>query len=412
MADNLFDVLSSRGMVAQSTDPALRERLSRPITAYVGFDPTADSLGVGNLVAVMCLYWMQQCGHRPLALVGGGTALVGDPSGKTETRKMLRPEDVDENAKAFVGQLGRVIRFDDSPTGAKLVNNASWLVRLSWVELLREVGVCFSVSRMLSMDSVKTRMDAGGITFLEFNYMVMQAYDFLHLYRTERCEMQMGGQDQWGNIVMGVELVRRLDGVQAFGLTTPLLLKTDGVKFGKSEKGNVWLSERYTPVYDFYQFWRNTADADVKQCLGFFTTLDMDEVGRLTDKGGESLNLAKETLAFEVTKRIHGESAADQAREDARRAFGATGDVQGESIPHKDLTAAELEAGVGLLTLLVRAGFAKSNGEARRLVEGGGVRVHDRTAMDPAETVTTREVVHGYLLLRAGKKRLFRFDVR
>jgi tyrosyl-tRNA synthetase len=222
----------------------------------------------------------------------------------------------------------------------------------------------------------------------------------------------MGGQDQWGNIVMGVELARRLGSAQVFGLTTPLLLKADGVKFGKSEKGNVWLSERYTPVYDFYQFWRNTADADVKQCLGFFTTLDMGEVGRLTEKGGESLNLAKETLAFEVTKRIHGEAAADRAREDARRAFGVVADVQGDSIPHQDLPASELEAGIGLLTLLVRAGFAKSNGEARRLVEGGGVRVHDRVVQDPNEKLATREVVQSHLLLRAGKKRIFRFDVR
>jgi tyrosyl-tRNA synthetase len=414
MTANLLQVLTERGLLSNCTDPALAERLSAPpATAYIGFDPTADSLGVGGLVPLMGLYWVQQCGHRPLALVGGGTGLVGDPSGKSETRKMLSYEQIAENGRKMGQQFARILRFDDSPSGAKLVNNADWLRSLSWIELLREAGPCFSVNRMLTMDSVRVRLESGsGITFLEFNYMVMQAYDFLHLHRTEGCILQLGGQDQWGNIVMGVELVRRLADAQVYGITFPLLTKADGTKFGKTESGNVWLSEAYTPVYEFFQFWRNAADADVKKFLGFFTTLPMDEIGRLTDRAGESLNRAKEVLAYEITKMVHGQPAADKALEDARRAFGVDRDVRGDSIPHKDLTPAEIEPGIGLLVLMVRAGLAQSNGEARRLVQGGGVRVHDEVVQDPNLSITTADVKDGFVLLRAGKKRIFRFDIR
>jgi tyrosyl-tRNA synthetase len=408
MSENVFDILSARGFVAQSTDPELRERLEKPVVAYIGFDPTADSLHVGSLVPMMGLYWLQQCGHTPIAVVGGATALVGDPSGKTEMRKMLSREDIDKNAAAIQKELSLCVRFG---AGAKLVNNADWLAGLNWIDLLREVGACFSVNRMLTMDSVKNRMEVGGISFLEFNYMVMQAFDFLHLYRTERCTLQLGGQDQWGNIVMGVDLIRRLADAQAYGLTFPLVTKADGTKFGKTEKGTVWLSAKYTPVYDFFQFWRNVGDADVRKFLGLFTTLPMDEVDRLVAATGEGLNRAKEVLAFEVTKRVHGEPAAAQALEDAKKAFGAAQDVTGESIPHGPLTEAELSAGVGLLTLMVRGSLAQSNSEARRLVQGGGVRIHDRLVDDPNYTVVPSDVSSGYVLLRAGKKRMFRFDV-
>jgi tyrosyl-tRNA synthetase len=411
MKDNLFDILSARGFIAQTTDPQMRERLATPVVGYVGFDPTADSLGVGNLVPMMGLYWLQRCGHRPIAIVGGATALVGDPSGKSDMRKMLSREDIDRNAAAFGRQLGIVLRFDDSPSGAKLMNNADWLVGLNWIDLLREVGACFSVNRMLTMDSVKNRMDGGGISFLEFNYMVMQAYDFLHLYKNERCTLQLGGQDQWGNIVMGVDLTRRLADAHVGGLTFPLVTKADGSKFGKSEKGNVWLSADHTPVFDFFQFWRNTADADVRKMMGLFTTLPMDEVDRLTQVAGEELNPAKEVLAYEVTKLIHGSAAADKALAGAKSAFGTAHDVTGDSIPHGSLAESELEAGVGLLMLMVRGGLAQSNSEARRLVQGGGVRVQDRTVEDPNYTVGGSDVQSGYVLLRAGKKRLFRFDV-
>jgi tyrosyl-tRNA synthetase len=412
MSENLFDLLSARGFVAQSTDSEMRKRLESPVTAYIGFDPTADSLHVGSLVPVMGLYWLQQCGHKPLALVGGATGLVGDPSGKTAMRQMLTREDIDRNAQAIARQIGSVVRFDDSPTGAKLVNNADWLADKNWIELLREVGPHFSVNRMLTMDSVKGRMENGGISFLEFNYMVMQAYDFAHLFRAERCTVQMGGQDQWGNIVMGMELGRRTADADLAGLTFPLVTKSDGGKFGKSEKGNIWLSAERTPVYEFFQFWRNVSDADVGRFLGFFTILPMTEVKALTAHQDQRINDAKAVLAYEVTKLIHGQAAADQALADARKAFGAAHDVSGDSIPHADLAASELEAGIAILPLLVRANLAASNGEAKRLLQGGGVSLHDQRIDDPQRKVGTADLKDGHVLLKAGKKKFFRFDVR
>lgn len=410
MSANLHQVLAERGLVAQSTDDAIAERLASPCTGYIGFDPTADSLHVGSLVPIMALAWMQRCGHRPLVVVGGATALIGDPSGKSAMRRMLTRADVAANAAAIGDQIAAVVRFGDDPTGAVLLDNADWLAPRSWIDFLREVGPHFSVNRMLSMDSVKGRMQGGGISFLEFNYMVMQAYDFLHLHRSHGCTLQLGGQDQWGNIVMGIELARRLDEAALAGLTMPLVTRADGGKFGKSEAGNVWLSADRTPVYDFYQFWRNVDDADVGRFLGFFTFLPIDEVARLAALEGRARNDAKEVLAYEVTRLIHGADAARQAQADARRAFGAA-DVGGDSIPHAELAGHELEAGLGLLTALVRAGLARSNSEARRLVQGGGVRVHDARVDDPQRTLTTADVVDGHLVVRAGKKRLFRFDI-
>jgi tyrosyl-tRNA synthetase len=412
MRPNLYDLLSSRGFVAQSTDAEMRQRLESPVTAYIGFDPTADSLHVGSLVPIMGLMWMQRCGHKPLVLVGGATGLVGDPSGKTAMRQMLTREDIDDNARAIAKQIGRVVMFGDGLNDAKLVNNADWLAAKNWITLLREVGPHFSVNRMLTMDSVKGRMENGGITFLEFNYMVMQAYDFAHLYRAEKCTVQMGGQDQWGNIVMGIELGRRLANADLAGLTFPLVTKSDGGKFGKSEKGNIWLSAERTPVYEFFQFWRNVSDADVAKFLGFFTTLPMDEVKKLTEHMDQRINDAKAVLAYEVTKLIHGKDAADQALADAKKAFGAAQDVTGDSIPHADIAGAELEAGAGLLALLVRANLATSNGDAKRLIQGGGVSIHDTRIDDIQRKVTTADIKDGHVLLKAGKKKLFRYDVR
>lgn len=409
--DNLHAVLSERGLVAQSTDEAIVERLASPLTAYIGFDPTADSLHVGSLVPIMGLAWLQRCGHRPIALVGGATAQIGDPSGKTEARKLLTNEEIDANAAAIKGQLASFLRFDDSASGALMRNNNEWLGTKGWIEILREVGACFSVNRMLTMESVKGRLEGNGISFLEFNYMVLQAYDFLHLYRDEGCTLQMGGQDQWGNIVMGIELGRRLADVSLAGLTMPLVTKSDGTKFGKSEKGNVWLSPQRTSPYEFYQFWRNVGDADVGRFLRFFTFLPVDEIAKLEAREGQALNEAKEVLARTVTALVHGEAAADQAEADSKKAF-AGADVSGDSIPHGDLPASELEAGCGLLSLLVRADLAKSNGEARRLVQGGGVRIHEDRVDDPGRTVTSADIEGGYVLLRAGKKRMYRFDVR
>jgi len=437
-----YDALAERGMVAQCTEPpeAIAARLSRPVTVYNGFDPTADSLHVGHLVPALALRRLREAGHKVIAVVGGATALVGDPSGKSEARKLLTAEQVAANARAIGDQLEHIVGGD-----VLMRDNADWLVSKGWIEMLREVGPHFSVNRMLTMDSVKGRMtpgsgtdggpagSGGGISFLEFNYMVMQAYDFLHLYREQGCTLQTGGQDQWGNIVMGLELIRRLSAepasaggsgggsathgakpqaALAAGLTYPLVTKADGGKFGKTEAGAVWLSAERTSPYDFYQFFRNTADADVGRYLAYFTLLPMTQVDELAAAEGPALNDAKEVLAHEVTRLIHGDGEADKARDSARKAFGAAKDVTGDAIPSDTLAGDELTAGIGLLDLMRRAGLAKSNGEARRLVQGGGVRLHDDKVTDPQRTVTDADVADGYVLLRAGKKRLFRFDVR
>ncbi|GAB4194643.1 MAG: tyrosine--tRNA ligase [Phycisphaeraceae bacterium] len=410
---NLYDILAERGLVSQTTDENIRERLSKPVTCYIGFDPTADSLHVGSLVPIMVLAHAQRCGHKPIAVIGGGTGLVGDPSGKTESRKMLTREDIEHNAKCIAGQIASIVEFNDSPTGAIMVNNADWLTKLGWIELLRDYGPHFSVNRMLTMDSVRSRIESeSGLTFLEFNYMVMQAIDFVHLYKQYNCTVQMGGQDQWGNIVIGIELGRRIAGADLAGLTMPLVTKSDGSKFGKSESGNIWLDPSRTSPYDFYQFWRNTPDADVKRYLGFFTFLPMEDVNRLGALEGQELNQAKEVLAYEVTRLIHGEAEATKARDSARKAFSEARDVTGEAIPHADLSSTELADGPTVVSLLVKAGLAKSNGEAKRLIQGGGVKVHDQPVTDITRQVGPGDIRDGYVLLRVGKKRLYRFDVK
>ncbi|MEM1211688.1 MAG: tyrosine--tRNA ligase [Planctomycetota bacterium] len=415
---NLYDTLEQRGLVAQCTDTPndIRARLSQPepVTAYCGFDPTADSLHVGNLVPVMALAHLQRAGHRPIVVVGGATALVGDPSGKTEARQMLSREQINHNAQGIGDQIGRVVNFapGSEQPAAVLVNNADWLADLSWIDLLREAGPHFSVNRMLTMDSVRSRMDAegSGISFLEFNYMVMQAYDFLHLHRSHGCTLQLGGQDQWGNIVMGIELGRRLADASLAGLTLPLVTKSDGSKFGKSESGNIWLDANRTSPYDFFQFWRNTADADVGKFLGYFTFLPIEEVQALAAAEGPALNESKAVLAYEVTKLVHGEAEAAKARDAAAKAFGA-GDVTADGVPSQPLASARLAEGLTVTDLLRDAGFAKSNGEARRLVQGGGVRLHDAKVADPFQPVTAEDAPDGYVLLRVGKKKLCRFDL-
>ncbi len=417
LQDNLYDILMPRGLVAQATDEGIRRRLEMPLTAYCGFDPTADSLHVGSLVPIMGLAWLQRCGHKPIVVVGGGTALIGDPSGKTESRRMLTRAQIDHNARAIADQIGRIVRFGDGQTDALMLNNADWLCDMRWVEVLRDFGPYFSVNRMLTMDSVRNRIDAAqrgdgaGLSFLEFNYMVMQAIDFALLHRDHGCTLQMGGQDQWGNIVMGIELGRRVSDADLAGLTFPLVTKSDGGKFGKSESGNIWLDAKRTSPYDFYQFWRNTPDADIKRFLGYFTFLPQAEIDRLAALEGQAINEAKDVLAYEVTRLVHGEGEAESSRDSAKRAFSVETDVTGDAIPHASLTAAELAQGIGLPTLLVRAGLAGSNGEARRLVQGGGVRVHDQRVDDIQRAVGTDDVQDGYLLLRVGKKKLFRFDV-
>jgi len=411
---NLYDVLLQRGLVSQCTDEKIRQRLNKPVAAYCGFDPTADSLHVGSLVPIMGLAHLQRCGHRPVVLVGGATGLVGDPSGKTQARKMLSADDINHNARCIAKQIGRIVDFNDSATGAVLVNNLDWFGGMKWLDMLREVGSRMSVNRMMSMESVKGRMssEGDGITYLEFSYMLMQGYDFAYLFDKHRCTLQLGGQDQWGNIVIGIDLGRRLHDADLAGLTFPLVTKSDGGKFGKSEQGNIWLDAARTSVFEFFQFWRNVADADVAKFLGYFTFLPMDEVRELASAEGAAINASKVRLAYEITKLVHGEEEAIKARDSAGKAFSSDADVTGDAIPSATKTADELAGGIALIALLVEAGFAKSNGEARRLVAGGGVRLHDEKVDDPMRSVTSADVVDGYVLVRAGKKRLFRFDVR
>jgi len=410
---NLYDILHERGLVSQCTDEKIRQRLAKPLAAYCGFDPTADSLHVGSLVPIMGLAHLQRCGHKPVVLVGGATGLVGDPSGKTEARQMLTAEDINNNANAIAKQIGRIVSFGDGDTDAILVNNLDWFGEMKWLDMLRDVGSRMSVNRMMSMESVKGRMtgEGEGISFLEFSYMLLQGYDFAHLFDAHKCTLQIGGQDQWGNIVIGIDLGRRLHDADLAGLTFPLVTKSDGGKFGKSEQGNIWLDVNRTSVFEFFQFWRNVSDADVGRFLGYFTFLPMDEVNALASAEGKAINESKVRLAYEVTRLVHGEEEAVKARDSAGKAFSGATDVTGDAIPSDTLDAGELTKGVGLIELVVRAGFEPSNGKARRLIQGGGVRVHDEKIADPMRTVTAADVIDGYVLVRAGKKRLFRFDV-
>ncbi len=417
-AADFYDTIVDRGLLAQATDTpeGMRRRLSRPVTAYCGFDPTADSLHVGSLVPIMGLAHLQRAGHRPLVLVGGATGLVGDPSFKSSARPMLDEDQIRQNADAIAQQIGRFLTFGNGPTDAKLVNNIDWIAPLSWLDVLRDVGSKVSVNRMVSMESVKQRMagDGEGISYLEFSYMLLQAYDFAQLYEREDCTLQLGGQDQWGNIVMGIELGRKLDAAgkaDLAGLTFPLVTKSDGGKFGKSEAGNIWLDARRTPPFAFFQFWRNVSDADVGRYLGYFTFLPMDEVRRLAADRGAAINDAKVRLAYEVTALVHGRDAAEAARDAAAAAFSAAGtDATADSIPHQAI-AREVLLATPLLELLQKAGFTKSNGEGRKLIANGGVRLHeDKLAPEPTH-LTDADIIGGHVLLRAGKKRLFRFDV-
>ena len=442
---NFYDVIVERGLLAQCTDSpeGMRRRLASPITAYCGFDPTADSLHVGSLVPIMGLAHLQRAGHRPLVLVGGATGLVGDPSGKSSARQMLDEDQIRRNGQAIADQIGRFLTFGGSKTQAALVNNIDWIGPLTWLQVLRDIGSKVSVNRMMSMESVKQRMagpgsapgsetpgsDAsgntsgggGGISYLEFSYMILQAYDFAHLFDAHGCTLQLGGQDQWGNIVMGTELGRKLHGADLAGLTFPLVTRSDGGKFGKSEAGNVWLDKRRTPPFEFFQFWRNVADADVGRYLGYFTFLPMDEVRELAAAQGAAINEAKVRLAHEVTRLVHGEAEADAARDAAARAFapgasgggGGSGGVDGtaESIPHQAMDRQTL-LDTPLLALLQEAGFTKSNGEGRKLIANGGVRVGDQKITADQTHLTQDDLANNHVLLRAGKKRLYRFDVQ
>ena len=406
--ENVYDVLKERGFIEACThEEEVRELLGREkVTFYIGFDPTADSLTVGHFLTVMAMSHMQRAGHRPIALVGGGTGRIGDPTGKADMRKMMTIEQIDHNCECFKKQLSKFIDFSDGK--ALMVNNADWLANLNYIDFLREFGVHFSVNRMLAADCYKTRMEKG-LTFLEFNYMIMQSYDFLELNRRYNCKMQLGGSDQWSNIIGGVELIRRCDGKDAYGLTFKLLTNSQGIKMGKTVAGAVWLDPEKTSPYDFYQYWRNIDDADVEKCLGLLTYLPMDEVRRLGSLEGAEINKAKEVLAYELTKTVHGEEEASKAREAARSLFG--GAKQSDNTPTTEIEMADIEKGLTIIEALELSGLISTRSEGRRLVQQGGVKVNGEKVPSFDSLITADNIKDGVILIQKGKKIFHRLKV-
>ena len=394
----LYDELIARGLIAQVTDEAeIRDLINEgKATFYIGFDPTADSLHVGHFMALCLMKRLQMAGNKPVVLIGGGTAMIGDPSGRTDMRQMMTRETIDHNVECFKKQMARFIDFDN----AILVNNADWLLDLNYVEVLRDVGACFSVNKMLSAECYKQRMEKG-LSFLEFNYMIMQSYDFYHLFKTYNCNMQFGGDDQWSNMLGGTELIRKKLGKDAYAMTITLLLNSEGKKMGKTASGAVWLDPAKTTPYDFYQYWRNVGDADVLKCIRMLTFLPVEEIDRMDGWQGEQLNRAKEILAFELTKLVHGEEEATRAESAAKALFGAG---SGADAPTTELSADDLTDGaIDLPSLLVKCELCTSKSEARRNVEQGGVTVEGEKITDTRRTFTAADLASG-LLIKRGKK--------
>jgi tyrosyl-tRNA synthetase len=425
---NAYDVLEERGFIEQSTEAeSCRQLLENPSTCYIGFDPTASSLHVGSLLPIMSLAHMQRCGHRPIALVGGGTALVGDPSGKTEMRQMLSREEINDNGEKLKVQLSRFIDFEAGR--ALLLNNADWLAPLNYIEFLRDIGRHFSVNRMLSAESYKMRLETG-LSFIEFNYMLLQAYDFLLLFDDYDCHIQMGGSDQWGNIVAGVDLVRRMRQKTVYGITFPLITTASGEKMGKTAQGAVWLDGELTSPYEYYQYWINTEDQDVARFLGYFTFLPMDEVQAVAGLHGADLNLVKTILAYEVTRITHGEAAAGAAQAESEEIFGArtipddllpssgvrrqpelAAEGVAAGMPATTIASSRLRQGIPAFELFAEVGLCSSRGEARRLIKQGGGYINGRRLETFDEKATLDLLEDGEILLRAGKKKYHRIQV-
>ncbi|MBB3541873.1 MULTISPECIES: tyrosine--tRNA ligase [unclassified Rhizobium] len=399
--------LKERGFIHQISDESGLDELfaKETVTAYIGFDPTAPSLHAGSLIQIMMLHWMQATGHRAISLMGGGTGMVGDPSFKEEARQLMTVDTIESNIASIKRVFSNYLTYGEEAKDALMINNAEWLRSLNYLEFLRDVGRHFSVNRMLAFDSVKTRLDREqSLSFLEFNYMILQAYDFVELAKRYDCRLQMGGSDQWGNIVNGIDLGHRMGTPQLYALTSPLLTTASGAKMGKSATGAVWLNADMLSAYDFWQYWRNTEDADVSRFLKLYTTLPMDEIARLSALAGSEINEVKKILATEVTAILHGRAAAEQAAETARKTFEEGG--LAENLPSVDVPAAELDGGIGLLSLIVRAGLAASNGEARRHVQGGAVRINDQAVSDERKVIGSGEVTaDGVIKLSLGKKK-------
>ena len=397
----VFEELRRRGLIAQATHEDQIEELmnKEPVTFYIGFDATADSLHVGHFLQLVVMKHMQNAGHRPIALLGTGTTLIGDPTGKTDMRKMLTEEEIDHNAECFRRQMSRFIDFSDGK--ALIARNGDWLKNMNYIEFLRDVGVHFSVNKMLTAECVKSRLERG-LTFLEFNYMLMQSYDFLHLNREYGCKLELGGDDQWSNIIGGVELVRRVREEQVYGMTFTLLTTKEGKRMGKTEKGALWLDPDKTSPYDFYQYWRNVADDDVINCMKLITFVPVEEIEAMEHLKGHELNPVKERLAYEVTSMVHGEEEAKKAQTAAKSLFVKGADDV--NMPSTELCSDDLDLGeIGVLTLLVKTGLAPSNAEARRLVQGGGVSIDDQKVSDPKMTVPADRLRAG-VVIKKGKK--------
>lgn len=399
--ENVFDVLKERGFIEQTThEDEIRELLAnQKIKFYIGFDPTADSLHVGHFMQIIIMMYMQKFGHTPIVLVGGGTGMVGDPSGRTDMRKMMTVETVREHCRKFEKLFERFIDFSDNKAIA--INNADWLMNLNYIDFLREIGSQFSVNRMLSAECFKQRLEKG-LSFLEFNYMLMQAYDFLVLYRNLDCKMQFGGDDQWSNILAGVDLVRRKEQGQVFGMTFSLLTNSQGKKMGKTASGALWLDENKTSAYEFYQYWRNVEDEDVKKCLKMLTFLPIEEIEAMTCEKGENINKAKEVLAYEVTKLVHGEEVAKNTETAVKAAFSGEGDL--ENLPTTVITKDEAKSGIGLIDLMKRAELISSNSEGFRLVKQGGVSIGDVKVEDGKRIITEGDFSDNSLVIKKGKK--------
>jgi tyrosyl-tRNA synthetase len=404
---DFLHVLATRGFIHQVSEPEALDRLAQSscVTAYIGFDCTASSLHVGSLLPIMMLHWLQQTGHKPIALMGGGTTRVGDPSGKDESRRLLTEDDINRNLTGIRAVFDKFLRFGDGPSDAMMANNADWLNALNYIDFLRDVGRHFSVNRMLAFDSVKLRLERQHeLSFLEFNYMILQAYDFVELYKRHGCVLQMGGSDQWGNIVNGIDLGRRLANAQLFALTAPLLTTSSGAKMGKTAAGAVWLDADMLSPYDYWQYWRNTEDGDVERFLKLFTVLPLDEIGRLAALKGQDINEAKKVLATEATALVHGRATAEQAANTAQKTFEEG--TLAANLPTVEIPTGEIDQGFGVLSAFVRAGLVASNGEARRQIKSGGLKVNDTTVTDDKMSLTARELTpEGVIKLSLGKKR-------
>jgi tyrosyl-tRNA synthetase len=404
---DFLNVLASRGFIHQVSEPEALDALARSssITAYIGFDCTAPSLHVGSLLPIMMLHWLQQTGHRPIALMGGGTTRVGDPSGKDESRRLLTDEAIGENLKGIRSVFTKFLKFEESGGNAVMANNADWLNTLNYIDFLRDIGRYFSINRMLAFDSVKLRLERQQeLSFLEFNYMILQAYDFVELFRRERCVLQMGGSDQWGNIVNGIDLGRRLHNAQFFALTSPLITTSSGAKMGKTAACAVWRNADLVSPYDYWQYWRNTEDGDVVRFLKLFTVMPLDEIERLGALKGEEINEAKKVLATEATTLVHGRAAAEQAADTARKTFEEGG--LSANLPTVEISRAELKAGLGVLSAFVKAGLAASNGEARRAIANNAIMINDtRVSSDKAVIGDVDVTANGVIKLSLGRKR-------